>query len=203
VGGIAGLALIIGAILFFLHRRKKQASDPNPLGLRRKMPPSDHDVYRNEVPVSPYASTFFGEAPPGMAQTTDQPIMRYPPNTYGTANAMFALSHDNSNEAPSYFTPGAPVSKAQDEVSPIEPSPVSPVSPAENYNTMVSALSNNSPPLQPLQPAVHHHQQRQQQTQQSQVQQLQQPQQFRHSGYAQFSPPPPEQYQSYQPYPGT
>ncbi|KAI0398263.1 hypothetical protein F5Y17DRAFT_473445 [Xylariaceae sp. FL0594] len=206
VGGVAGLALIIGAVLFFLYRRKKRAEDPTPLGLSRKMPPSDRDIYRNEVPGSQYASTFFGEAPPGMAQTTDQPIMRYPAEPYGTANAMFAPSHDRSAEAPIYFTPGAPLTKAREEVSPVDSSPVSPVSPAEHYNTMVSALSNDSPPLQPLQPAVRHHQRQQQAQppqQAQQPQQMQQMQQHRQSVYAQFSPPPPEHYQSYRPYPGT
>ncbi|KAI8625333.1 hypothetical protein F5Y19DRAFT_267920 [Xylariaceae sp. FL1651] len=183
VGGVAGLALIVAAILFFLYRRKKRSQESG-LPLGRKLPPSENDVYPHEpIPGSQYPSTFYGEAPPGMAQTSDQPIMGYPPHGYGTTNTMFASEPNHSSEAPAYFAPRVAPPKRQDEaVSPIEPSPVSPVSPAENYNTMVSALTNPSPPLQPLQPAVHHHHQ---------------------SEYSQYSPPPPQQYQSYHPYPGT
>ncbi|KAI1809599.1 hypothetical protein GGS20DRAFT_273390 [Poronia punctata] len=197
IGGVIGLALIVAAIFFLLRRWKRRPASRSPLAFGGQMPPSDHKVYQHEaIPGSQYASTFFGVPPPEMVQPSDQPITRFPPNTYGTANAMFARSHTNSDgdEAPSYFTPGGAVSKAQDEMSPVEPSPVSPVSPvspAENYNTMVSALSNDSPPLQPLQPAVHHNQHRRP------------PQRFTHSGYAPYSPPPPQQYHSYRPYPGT
>ncbi|KAI1753482.1 hypothetical protein F4782DRAFT_77701 [Xylaria castorea] len=184
VGGVAGLALIIAAIFLFLYRRKRRSQASNPLALGRKMPSSDHDIYHNEpIPGSQYPSTFYGEAPPGMVQTLDQPMMGYPPNPYAMQNTMYTAGNNNpSMEVPAYLPPRAVPSKPQDEaVSPIEESPVSPVSPAENYNTMVSALSNQSPPLQPLQPAVHRQQ----------------------SDYAQYSPPPPEQYQSYHPYPGT
>ncbi|TRX95418.1 hypothetical protein FHL15_003749 [Xylaria flabelliformis] len=184
VGGVAGLALIIAAIFFFLYRRKRRSQASDPLALGRKMPPSDHHIYPNEpIPGSQYPSTFYGEAPPGMVQTVDQPMMGYPPNPYAMQNTMYAAGNNNpSMEVPAYLPPRAVPSKPQDEaVSPLEESPVSPVSPAENYNTMVSALSNQSPPLQPLQPAVHRQQ----------------------SEYAQYSPPPPEQYQSYRPYPGT
>ncbi|KAI0193951.1 hypothetical protein EV127DRAFT_231756 [Xylaria flabelliformis] len=184
VGGVAGLALIVAAIFFFLYRRKRRSQASDPLALGRKMPPSDHDIYPNEpIPGSQYPSTFYGEAPPGMVQTVDQPMMGYPPNPYAMQNTMYAAGNNNpSMEVPAYLPPRAVPSKPQDDaVSPLEESPVSPVSPAENYNTMVSALSNQSPPLQPLQPAVHRQQ----------------------SEYAQYSPPPPEQYQSYRPYPGT
>ncbi|GAW12714.1 hypothetical protein ANO14919_020840 [Xylariales sp. No.14919] len=183
VGGLAGLALIVGAIFFFLRRRKRRRQDLDPLALGRKLPPSDRDMYRNDpIPGSQYPSTFYGEAPPGMTQISDQPIITYPPNTYGVQNTMYSVGNNHSAEVPAYFAPRAVPSKPQDEdVSPLEESPVSPVSPAENYNTMVSALSNQSPPLQPLQPAIHRQQ----------------------SEYAQYSPPPPEQYQSYHPYPGT
>ncbi|KAI0436195.1 hypothetical protein F4803DRAFT_567048 [Xylaria telfairii] len=183
VGGVAGLALIITAIFLFLYRRKRRSQAPDPLALGRKMPPSDHDIYHNEpIPGSQYPSTFYGEAPPGMTQTLDQPIV-YPPNSYMQNTFYTAGNNPPTMEVPAYHPPRAAPSKPQDDaVSPLEDSPVSPVSPAENYNTMVSALSNQSPPLQPLQPAVHHQ---------------------RSSEYAQYSPPPPEQYQSYQPYPGT
>ncbi|KAI0408248.1 hypothetical protein F4802DRAFT_619414 [Xylaria palmicola] len=188
VGGVAGLALIVAAVFFFLHRRRKrlQAAEPLPYAFGRKMPPSDHDMYQNEpIPGSQYPSTFYGEAPPGMVQTSEQPIMGYPPHAYGVQNAPYAApagSHHQSAEIAPYQPPRVVPPKPQDEaVSPLDDSPVSPVSPAENYHTMVSALSNESPPLQPLQPAVHR----------------QQPE------YAQYSPPPPEQYQSYHPYPGT
>ncbi|GAP89114.1 hypothetical protein SAMD00023353_0902300 [Rosellinia necatrix] len=186
VGGVAGLALIVVAMLFCLHRRKKrsQEQEPDPLAFGQKMPPSEHDVYHNEaIPGSQYPSTFFGEAPPGMVQASEQPAVTYPPNTYGFHNNIYTAGQENNVGAPSaYHNPRVVPSKPQDDaVSPIEDSPVSPVSPAENYNTMVSALSNQSPPLQPLQPAVHRPQ----------------------SEYAQYSPPPPEQYQSYHPYPGT
>ncbi|KAI0490648.1 hypothetical protein F4859DRAFT_15613 [Xylaria cf. heliscus] len=184
VGGVAGLALIVTAIFLFLYRRRRRLQASDPLALGRKMPPSDHDIYPNEpIPGSQYPSTFYGEAPPGMAQTLDQPIIGYPPNPYGMQNTIYTAGNNASAEVPAYHPPRAVPSKPQDDtVSPIEESPVSPVSPAENYNTMVSALSNQSPPLQPLQPAVHR-----QHT----------------SEYAQYSPPPPEQYQSYHPYPGT
>ncbi|TGJ79575.1 hypothetical protein E0Z10_g9184 [Xylaria hypoxylon] len=184
VGGVAGLSLIVGAIFFFLHRRKKRSQALNPLALGQKMPPSDHDMYHNEpIPGSQYPSTFYGEAPPGMVQISEQPIITYPPTTYGVQNTVYNVESDHSAEVPAYFAPRAVPPKPQDEaVSPLEESPVSPVSPAENYNTMVSALSNQSPPLQPLQPATRHHHQ---------------------SEYAQYSPPPPEQYHSYHPYPGT
>ncbi|KAI3334337.1 hypothetical protein F4824DRAFT_211943 [Ustulina deusta] len=198
VGGVAGLALIVAAIFFFLHRRKKRSDDSNPLALGRKMPPSDHDMYPNEpIPGSQYPSTFYGEAPPGMAQTSDQPVLSYPPNAYGVQNPIYNVGNDHigndhigndhignghNAEVPVYYPPRAGPLKPQDEaVSPLEESPVSPVSPADNYNTMVSAISTQLPPLQPLQPAVRH----------------------RQSEYAQYSPPPPEQYQSYHPYPGT
>ncbi|KAI1155690.1 hypothetical protein F4825DRAFT_8443 [Nemania diffusa] len=184
VGGVAGLALLAAALGIFLYRRKKRPHDPNPLGLGRKMPPSDQDMYHNDpiIPGSQYPSTFYGEAPPGMMQASDQPVIGYPPNAYGFQNVVYTAGNDHSTEAPAYHPPRVVPSKPQDDaVSPIEESPVSPVSPAENYNTMVSALTNHSPPLQPLQPAVHRPQ----------------------SDYAQFSPPPPEHYQSYHPYPGT
>ncbi|KAI1193813.1 hypothetical protein F5X97DRAFT_27593 [Nemania serpens] len=182
VGGVAGLVLIAAAIFFFYRRRKRlQPSDA--LALGRKMPPSDHDMYHNEpIPGSQYPSTFYGEAPPGMVQASDQPMFGYPPNAYEFQNTIYTAGHNPSVDAPAYHTSRIVPSKPQDDfVSPIEESPVSPVSPAENYNTMVSALSNQSPPLQPLQPAVHRPQ----------------------SEYAQFSPAPPEHYQSYHPYPGT
>ncbi|KAI0459855.1 hypothetical protein F5B21DRAFT_200043 [Xylaria acuta] len=184
VGGVAGLALIVAAIFFFLYRRKRRSQASNPLALGRKMPPSDHDIYHNEpIPGSQYPSTFYGEAPPGMVQTLDQPMVGYPPNAYGMQNTIFTTGNNPSTEVPAYQPPQVVPPKPHDEaVSPIEESPVSPVSPAENYNTMVSALSNQSPPLQPLQPAVHRQQS---------------------SDYAQYSPPPPDQYQSYRPYPGT
>ncbi|KAJ3579976.1 hypothetical protein NPX13_g589 [Xylaria arbuscula] len=188
VGGVAGLALIAAAIFFLLHRRKKRPEISNPLGLGRTMPSSDKDMYHHNDPIpgSQYPSTFYGEAPPGMAQTSDQPISTYPPNAYGVQDAIYDVGTNNSAEVPAYFAPQGASSKPRDEdVSPLEESPVSPVSPADNYNTMVSALSNHSPPLQPLSPAVHHYHQQQQ------------------SQYAQFSPPPPAQYQTYRPYPGT
>ncbi|KAI1260491.1 hypothetical protein F5Y18DRAFT_254844 [Xylariaceae sp. FL1019] len=180
IGGLAGLALIIAVILFFLYRRKKRLREEEanpPLG--RKMPPSD--IYPNEViPGSQYPSTFYGDPPPGMVQTSHQPEVGYPPNIYATPNQIFTTGHNYSSEAPSYFHPAAAPPKPNDEdVSPIEASPVSPVSPAEHYNTMVSALSNPSPPLQPLQPS------------------------HRQSEYSPHSPPPPEQFQYYRPYPGT
>ncbi|KAI1175466.1 hypothetical protein F4777DRAFT_598523 [Nemania sp. FL0916] len=183
IGGVAGLVLIIAAIAFLLYRRKKRSRTPESLGLGRKMPPSDLDMYHNEpVPGSQYPSTFYGEAPPGMVQAPDHAALGYPPSGYGFQNTLFTAGNNHSTEAPAYHAPRAVPSKQRDEVvSPIEESPVSPVSPAENYNTMVSALSNQSPPLQPLQPAVHRPQ----------------------PEYAQYSPPPPEQYQSYRPYPGT
>ncbi|KAI0120139.1 hypothetical protein GGR51DRAFT_12097 [Nemania sp. FL0031] len=188
VGGVAGLALIAAALGVFLYRRKKKSQDPNtlanPLAFGRKMPPSDHDMYPNEpiIPGSQYPSTFYGEAPPGMVQASDQPVVGYPPHAYGFQNTIYAPGINQSTEAPAYHASRIVPSKPQDDaVSPLEESPVSPVSPAENYNTMVSALTNQSPPLQPLQPAVHRPQ----------------------SEYAQFSPPPPEHYHSYQPYPGT
>ncbi|KAI8951318.1 hypothetical protein F4801DRAFT_578534 [Xylaria longipes] len=183
VGGVAGLALIVAAIFFFLYRRKRRSQASDPLALGRKMPPSDHDMYHNEpIPGSQYPSTFYGEAPPGMVQTLDQPMMGYPSNAYGMQNTIYTAGNNPGMEVPAYHPPRVVPSKPQDDaVSPIDESPVSPVSPAENYNTMVSALSNQSPPLQPLQPAIHRQQ----------------------SEYAQYSPPPPEQYQSYQPYPGT
>ncbi|KAI0514422.1 hypothetical protein F5B22DRAFT_240314 [Xylaria bambusicola] len=188
VGGVAGLALIAAAIFFFLYRRKRRPEISNPLGLGRKMPPSDKDMYHHNDPIpgSQYPSTFYGEAPPGMAQTSDQPITTYPSNVYGVQDPIYDEGTNNSAEVPAYFAPRGASSKPRDEdVSPLEESPVSPVSPADNYNTMVSALSNHSPPLQPLSPAVHHYHHHQQ------------------SEYAQFSPPAPAQYQSYRPYPGT
>ncbi|KAF2967902.1 hypothetical protein GQX73_g5665 [Xylaria multiplex] len=209
VGGVAGLALIVGAIVFLLHRRKKRSQGLNPLALGRKMPPSDHDIYRHDpIPGSQYPSTFYGEAPPGMAQISEQPIITYPPNSYGMQNSMYTIGNNTSAEVPAYFAPRAVPSKPQDEdVSPLEDSPVSPVSPAENYNTMVSALSNHSPPLQPLQPAIRHPQQQSQPIihhQQQPFQQPVQPNMHRQAPeYAQYSPQPPEQYQAYQPYPGT
>ncbi|KAI1312783.1 hypothetical protein F5Y03DRAFT_339148 [Xylaria venustula] len=219
VGGVAGLTLIVAAILFFIYRRKKRAKDSNPLALGRKMPPSDHDTmyHHNEpMPGSQYPSTFYGEAPPGMAQTSDQPVLSYPPNAYGVQNTIYDVGNDHSDEVPAYFAPRAAPSKPQDEdVSPLEESPVSPVSPADNYNTMVSALSNHSPPLQPLQPAIHHQQAVHQQATHHQTNAHYQSAVHQHPGhqnptvhhqqseYAQYSPPPPEQYQSYRPYPGT
>ncbi|KAI1351765.1 hypothetical protein F5Y01DRAFT_314489 [Xylaria sp. FL0043] len=192
VGGVAGLALIFAAVFFCLYRRKKRREGADPLALGRKMPPSEHDMMYNHnepIPGSQYPSTFYGEAPPGMAQTSDQPVLSYPQNAYGVQSAIYDdVGNNHSDEVPAYFAPRAAPTKIQDEaVSPLEESPVSPVSPADNYNTMVSALSNHSPPLQPLQPAIHHppavhHQQ---------------------SEYAPYSPPPPQQYQSYHPYPGT
>ncbi|KAI1192014.1 hypothetical protein F5B17DRAFT_126427 [Nemania serpens] len=187
VGGVAGLALIAAAIFFFLYRRRKRLQASDSLALGRKMPPSDHDIYHdmyhNEpIPGSQYPSTFYGEAPPGMVQASDQPIISYPPNTYGFQVPVYPAEQNPSAEVPAYHTSRIVPSKPQDDVvSPIEESPVSPVSPAENYNTMVSALSNPSPPLQPLQPAARRPR----------------------SEYAQYSPAPPEQWQSYRPYPGT
>ncbi|KAI1326842.1 hypothetical protein F5Y16DRAFT_399962 [Xylariaceae sp. FL0255] len=211
VGGVAAVALIGAAIGFLLYRRRKQQRARNefspPLG--RRMPPND--LYPNvnypneEIPGSQYPSTFYGEAPPGMAQTSDQPVLSYPPNTYGTTNngatngygalnsygaadATFQAEHNRNALAdePSYFPMAVTTHpKHQFEaVSPIEPSPVSPVSPAENYNTMVSTLSNPSPPLQPLSPS---HRQSNRSDRE----------------YSQYSPPPPEQFQSFHPYPGT
>ncbi|KAI0157235.1 hypothetical protein GGR57DRAFT_60589 [Xylariaceae sp. FL1272] len=200
IGGLAGLALIVAAILFFLYRRKRRLREEEanpPLG--RKMPPSD--IYPNEViPGSQYPSTFYGDPPPGMVQTSHQPEVGYPPNAYATPNQIFT-GYNYSSEAPSYFHPAAaPPPKPNDEaVSPIEPSPVSPVSPAEHYNTMVSALSNPSPPLQPLQPS--HRQSEYLQPSQRQSGYLQPT--HRQSEYSPHSPAPPEHFQSYRPYPGT
>ncbi|CAJ2507706.1 Uu.00g088920.m01.CDS01 [Anthostomella pinea] len=182
VGGVAGLALIVVAILFLLYRRRRRNREPSA--------PVEHDyphagmVYEQAAPGSQYASTFYGEAPPGMVQTADQNFFGHPHDGYGTSTAMFARD-DHSSGSPSFFIPGAnPVtglrpgpgpgpSKQQDDlVSPIEPSPVSHVSPSAQYNTMVSAITNLTPPP---------------------------PQ----SDYSQFSPPPPQHYQSYRPYPGT
>ncbi|KAI1438533.1 hypothetical protein GGR50DRAFT_691064 [Xylaria sp. CBS 124048] len=194
VGGVAGLAFIAAAVFFFLHRRKKKTRPqisnqfPLPLALGRKMPPSEHDAYQNEaVPGSQYPSTFYGEAPPGMAQMSEQPVTGYPPNAFGVPTTTYIIGNDNNRsvEASAYGgLPAAPPIVHGDNVSPIDDnsvSPVSPVSPGDHYNTMVSALSNQSPPLQPLQPAVHRPQ----------------------LTYAQYNPPPPTQYHSYHPYPGT
>ncbi|KAI2643532.1 hypothetical protein GGS21DRAFT_21498 [Xylaria nigripes] len=189
VGGVAGLALLIFAVFFFIKRRKNRPRDPGrlslPPALGRKMPPSDHDMYQNEaIPGSQYPSTFYGEAPPGMAQMSEQPVPGHSQNAYGAPNTTYIIGNDNNcgAEAPAYAAPRTVPPKVHDElVSPIEPSPVSPASSGENYNTMISALSNPSPPLQPLQSAVN----------------LQQP------AYAHYNPSHPAQYQSYHPYPGT
>ncbi|KAI1489069.1 hypothetical protein F5X96DRAFT_642433 [Biscogniauxia mediterranea] len=171
IGGVAGLALIVAAIVFCLRHRKRR--------MRNQDPPEDRGLgpfpspYGNEPPGS-YPSTFFGEAPPGMAQTTDQVFMVYPQPTYEPPTAAFTRE-DRSSGDPTFFSPGL-VKQGDHVVSPIEPSPVSPISHQgsdANYNTMVSALTITPPP--PQQP----------------------------SQYSQFSPPPPEQYRAYRPYPGT
>ncbi|KAI1503564.1 hypothetical protein F5X99DRAFT_406877 [Biscogniauxia marginata] len=174
VGGVAGLALIVAVVLFLLYRRRRL--------LQNQDPPEDRGLgnfaspYGNEPPGS-YPSTFYGEAPPGMAQTTDQVFMGYPQNSFDPpAPAPVFTRDERTSGEPAFFSPGL-VKRQEPQhhvVSPIEPSPVSPISHQgsdANYNTMVSALTIPSPPPQPE--------------------------------YSQFSPPPPEQYHSYRPYPGT
>ncbi|KAI5917311.1 hypothetical protein F4810DRAFT_718008 [Camillea tinctor] len=184
IGGIAGLALIIAAIIFCLRYRKRRAQTPDPPADRGGLG-NFPSPYGHEPPGS-YPSTFFGEVPPGMAQTTDQVFMAYPQSVYEPPAAAFSRE-DRSSGEPTFFSPG--LVKPEDHVvSPIEPSPVSPISQQgsdANYNTMVSALTITPPP--PQQP----------QYSQFSPPPPQQPQ------YSQFSPPPPEQYMAYRPYPGT
>ncbi|KAI0023542.1 hypothetical protein F4780DRAFT_54739 [Xylariomycetidae sp. FL0641] len=146
LGGVAGLGLITAALLFFILRRRKKKRAQEPAASLGRGDLSNTHMYTNEPPGSQYPSTFYGEAPPGMAQTTDQPFMAYPQDTYGSPPAVYARD-DRSSRAPSFYTPGQP-KRIDEAVSPIEPSPVSPVSPADNYNTMVSALTNPTPPPQ-------------------------------------------------------
>ncbi|KAI0471646.1 hypothetical protein GGR56DRAFT_83160 [Xylariaceae sp. FL0804] len=193
VGGVAGLGLIIAAIFFLIRRRKKTTTDnggPPMTGRGDSVP--INAMYANAPPGSQYASTFYGEAPPGMAQTTDQPYMGYNTDGYGTSTAIFAQQR-HSDDAPSFMSPEQPVQQQQQpvqqpvhavyavhskqndelEVPPANASPVSPVSHDDDYNTMVSALTVPTPPPE------------------------------RQSEYNQYSPPPPQQYEAYRPYPGT
>ncbi|KAI4862121.1 hypothetical protein F4820DRAFT_35819 [Hypoxylon rubiginosum] len=177
VGGVAGLALIIAAIFFFLRYRRRRGAgakevEGSPPYPRRSYPAAS--VYPSGLPEPQYNSDFYGELPPQMAQSSTQHMTGYPPPTnyessYEPNYEPVAVPREiHRPTRPSTFVPGSPKPNEDDIVSPITPGDQ--LNPADDPATY-TWISNPTPPPQ--------------------------------SEYSPYSPPPPPQFQSYRPYPGT
>ncbi|KAI6084791.1 hypothetical protein F4821DRAFT_166962 [Hypoxylon rubiginosum] len=181
IGGVAGLALILAAIFFFLRYRRRRGAgtkevESSPPYPRRSYPAAS--VYPSGLPEPQYTSDFYGELPPQMAQSSTQHMTGYPPpnnfdhnyeSSYEPHYEPVAVPRDiHRPTRPSTFVPGSPKPNEEDIVSPITPGDQ--LNPADDPATY-TWISNPTPPPQ--------------------------------SEYSQYSPPPPPQFQSYRPYPGT
>ncbi|OTA67927.1 hypothetical protein K449DRAFT_388724 [Hypoxylon sp. EC38] len=175
IGGLAGLALIIALLFFFLRYRRRKAAEGKQFE-GSPYPTRDYPaaaVYPGGIPEPQYTSDFYGELPPQMSQASTQHdhVAGYPPPPPPVTSyhePVVVPREPQPPARPTTFVHVSPKPNDDDIVSPITPGDG--LNPADDPSTY-TWISNPTPPPQ--------------------------------SEYSQFSPPPPAHFQSYRPYPGT
>ncbi|OTB06190.1 hypothetical protein M426DRAFT_10007 [Hypoxylon sp. CI-4A] len=146
IGGLAGLALIVAAIFFFLRYRKRRMAEANGGESSPRYTGRDYaaaSVYPGGLPEPQYHSDFYGELPPQMVQNeSSQHFAGYPqPTNYDPAVPRETRPQQGR---PSTYIPVSKPSE-DDIVSPITPGDG--LNPADDPATY-TWISNPTPPPQ-------------------------------------------------------